>query len=89
MIWLIRLALFLVPFALLWAFFAWRRRDPTAERESGWLLLFAAIGLAAMLGLGLALTLPDAAAPSAHYVPPREVDGRIVPGGFDGEHAPR
>lgn len=89
MIWLIRLALFLVPFALLWGFVVWRRRGPGAERESGWLLLFAAIGLAAMLGLGLALSLPEAAAPSAHYVPPREVDGRIVPGGFDGETPPQ
>lgn len=83
MIWLFRLALFLAPFALLWGFLAWRRRDPEAEREAGWLLLFTGIGLAAILGLGLALTVPDAAAPSAHYVPPREENGRIVPGNFE------
>jgi hypothetical protein len=79
-----RVLLFLLPFVLYGAWLGMRRlRGTGGAVPSGPLpwLIAAALGLA-LVGLGILGHL-GGAPPGARYVPPHEVDGRIVPGHFE------
>lgn len=82
MIWAIRLCLFLLPFALLWAWLRWRKTRTGTQRLSK-LTLALVLAFAALLGMGLAISLTESGAPGARYIPATEVDGKIVPGRFE------
>ena len=75
----------LLPFALYYAYLQFGRRAARGEalifEQVPWIWLFAAGVLLVGLTVG-AMALLDGDEPGKEYVPPRTIDGTIVPGHF-------
>ncbi|MFZ5609737.1 MAG: DUF6111 family protein [Pseudomonadota bacterium] len=84
---LLRLFLFLLPLAMLLLWLGARRRAQAgagglAAADKRILLALGALFLALIVLAGV-LSMDDSGAPGSIYVPPRVVDGELVPGHFE------
>ncbi|RME67865.1 MAG: hypothetical protein D6782_01930 [Alphaproteobacteria bacterium] len=94
---IIRILIFLLPFVLFALWLYWRRRGGGAagrklEARADRRLLYAMLAfILAVLGIAtFEVISKPAPGPDARYVPPRLIDGKVVPGYFeDAEEAPQ
>jgi hypothetical protein len=75
----IRLILFALPFAAYAVYLSLLKQKQIARPATPWALLFV-VGLALVAASFIYLGLTEGETTSGHYVAPKVVDGRIVPG---------
>jgi len=85
---LLRALLFAVPFALYGAYLLLSRaRSIVPTHDTPWTLLFIS-GLGLVVASFVYVGLTEGESTQGRYVPPHAVNGRIVPGHVEKDHAP-